>query len=166
MAAADTGTSLTSYSIDLIDEYDTGSILLGLVEEVTHTRCADSDEHLYEIRTGNGEERHSRLSCSGSGNVCLTCSRRAHQKYALRDPGSQFVILAGILEEVYDLLKFSLLLFKSCNIIEGRLLSLDLTGAGLGELEGFAVPSSVHHDVEEEDHSSYHQHVGYDVEPE
>ena len=38
-----------SYGIDLIDEYYAGSLLFGLTEQVTYSRCTHTHEHLHEI---------------------------------------------------------------------------------------------------------------------
>ena len=43
-------TAMTAHCIDLIDKDNTGRLLLGLLEHITHTRCADTDKHLDEIR--------------------------------------------------------------------------------------------------------------------
>ena len=49
MAAAQARTALPADGIDLVDENDAGSVLLGLLEHVAHARSADADEHLDEI---------------------------------------------------------------------------------------------------------------------
>ena len=40
----------TAYSVNLIDEDDTGRLLLSLTEEVAHTRSTHTHKHLHEIR--------------------------------------------------------------------------------------------------------------------
>ena len=50
VAAAETGAAVTADSINLVDEDDTGCVLLGLLEHVAHARGADADEHLDEVR--------------------------------------------------------------------------------------------------------------------
>ena len=62
VAAADTGTSLTSHCVDLVDEYDTGCVLLGVVEKVSDTGSSHTYEHLNEVRTGYGKEGHVGLA--------------------------------------------------------------------------------------------------------
>ena len=49
MTAAEAGASLTADSVDLIDEDDRRSDLLCLIEQVTHTACADTDIQLNEV---------------------------------------------------------------------------------------------------------------------
>ena len=63
VAAAKTCASLTSYRIDLIDKDDAGRVLLGLLEQISDTGCADADEHFDEVGTADGKERHSGFSC-------------------------------------------------------------------------------------------------------
>jgi hypothetical protein len=62
VAATETGTTMATDRIEFVDEYDAGCLLLGLVEHVAHTRCADTDEHLDKVRAGDREERHFRLA--------------------------------------------------------------------------------------------------------
>ena len=53
----------TPDSIDLVDEDDTGCLLLSFLEEVSYTRGTDPDEHLYEVRACEGEEGYMSLPC-------------------------------------------------------------------------------------------------------
>ena len=59
MAAAKSGATFPSYRIDLIDEDDARRVLLRLLEQVTDTGCADTDEHLHEVRTADRKERNT-----------------------------------------------------------------------------------------------------------
>ena len=52
----------TTDSIDFVDKHDTRSFLFCLAEQVTYAGSTYADEHFYEVRTGQGEER----------NVCLS----------------------------------------------------------------------------------------------
>ena len=65
MAAAQACASLTSDRVDLIDKNDTRRVLLSLIEQVSDSGCADTDEHLHKVRTADGEERHARLARGG-----------------------------------------------------------------------------------------------------
>ena len=56
VAAAQSGTALASDRIDFINENDTGSVTLGLVEEIPDTGGAHADEHLYKFSAADGEE--------------------------------------------------------------------------------------------------------------
>ena len=50
VATAQPGASLAADGVDLVHEDDAGRVLLGLVEEVADAACADTDEHLDELR--------------------------------------------------------------------------------------------------------------------
>jgi len=41
---------LAADGVDLVHEHDARRVLLGLVEEVADAACADTDEHLDELR--------------------------------------------------------------------------------------------------------------------
>ena len=62
--------------VDLVDEDDARSLLLGLLEQVADTRGAHADEHLDEIGTRNREERHVGFACDGLRQQGLTRPRR------------------------------------------------------------------------------------------
>ena len=106
VATAHTGATLATHGIDLIDEDDGGSVLLGLIEQVTHTGGTETDEHLDEVGAGHRVERHAGLTCDGSGQQRLTSAGRAVQQHAARDARTQRLVLGRILEEVLDLLDF------------------------------------------------------------
>ena len=106
VATAHTGATLATHGIDLIDEDDGGSVLLGLIEQVTHTGGTETDEHLDEVGAGHRVERHAGLTCDGSGQQRLTRAGRAVQQHAARDARTQRLVLGRILEEVLDFLDF------------------------------------------------------------
>ena len=58
VAADHTAVTLFADSIDLVDEDDAGSLLLGLPEQVTDLGGTHTDEHLDEFGTGHGEKRY------------------------------------------------------------------------------------------------------------
>src|SRR5690606_32880015 len=62
VTAAESGSTLTSHRIDLIDEDDGRGGRLRLLEEVADAARADTDEHLHEVRTGDRVEGHGGLS--------------------------------------------------------------------------------------------------------
>ena len=49
VTATKAGATVTTDGVDLVDENNTGSLLLGLVEHVANTRCAYTDEHFHEV---------------------------------------------------------------------------------------------------------------------
>ena len=73
VTAGESGTTLTSDSIDLVNEDDAGGVLLGLGENVTDTASSNTDEHLNELGTGDRNERDSCLAGNGLGEQSLTC---------------------------------------------------------------------------------------------
>ena len=55
----------TAHGVDLVDEDDTGRLLLGLLEQVAHTTGTHADEHLHEVGAAHREERHTGLTGHG-----------------------------------------------------------------------------------------------------
>ncbi len=78
-------------------------MLLRLLEEVAHAAGAHADEHLDEVRAGDGEEGHARLPGNRLGQQCLARARGADQEHALRDAAAEAQKFLGLLEEVDDL---------------------------------------------------------------
>ena len=110
--------TLLADGVDLIDEYDTGSLLLCLPEQVTHLGCAHADEHFHEFRTGDGEERHIRLTGNRLRQHGFTGSGRAHKQDALGHGGADFLILLRIMQIIDDLGQVFLRLILTRHIAE------------------------------------------------
>ena len=72
VATGETGTTLTTDGIDLINEDDAGGVLLGLAEDVTDTGGTDANEHLDELGTRDGDEGYAGLTGHGLGEKGLT----------------------------------------------------------------------------------------------
>ena len=89
VSAAETGATVTSDGIDLVDEDDARSVLLTLFEEVADARGADADEHFYKVRAGDREERHVGLTGDGAGEQGLAGSRRSDEQNALGDSAAE-----------------------------------------------------------------------------
>ncbi len=138
MAAAHAGAALAADGVDLIDEDDARAVLLGLFEQVTNTGCADTDEHLDEVRTGDGEERHPRLTGDGPREQRLTCAGRTVEQHALGDLGAERLVAGRVLQEVLDLVQFLDGLVGAGDVGEGGL------GHVLGQLLGLG-SAEVHH---------------------
>ncbi len=96
-----------------------GRVLLGLLEHVAHARGADADEHLDEVRTGDGEERHLGFAGDGARQQRLAGAGRADHEHALGDLAAELLELARVLEEVDDLGDFLLGLIDARDIGEG-----------------------------------------------
>ena len=119
VASAQAAVPAFANGVDLIDEDDAGGVLLGFLEQVADTGCSHADEHFYEIRAGQGEERYVRLSCYGFGQQCFSGSRRAYEQCSFGELGSDLGVFARIMEEVYDFLQRFFGLFFSGYIFEG-----------------------------------------------
>src|SRR5207244_3998365 len=72
-------TTAAADGVDLIDEYNAWSVLLGLSKQVADTAGTDTYEHFYEFRTGDAEERYVGLTSNGPSQHRLTGTRRADQ---------------------------------------------------------------------------------------
>src|SRR5438046_10738821 len=84
---------MTAYGIDFIDEDDARSVLLALLKEITNAARAYADEHLYEVGSGDGEERDVRLAGNCTSQQGVTRARRPHEPHALRNAAPQVLKL-------------------------------------------------------------------------
>ena len=98
-----TGITAPADGIDLIDEDDTGCLLVGLLEQIPHTGCTDTDIHFHEFRTGDGEEGNLRFTGHSLRQQCLTCTRRAYQKRTLRQLRTDLQITFRLMKEIHHL---------------------------------------------------------------
>ena len=121
IAAAEACATMTADSVDFVDEDDAGRVLLGLLEHVTHTRCADTDEHFNEVRTRDREERHIGFAGDGTREQRLAGARRADQQRTLRNLAAEALELVRILQEVDDLDQIILGLFDTSHVVERHL---------------------------------------------
>ena len=135
--AAGTGTALAAHGVDLVHEDDARAVLLGLLEQVTHAGGTDTDEHLHEVRTGDGIKRHAGLARNGAGQQGLTGTRRAIKQHATRNLRAQVVVARRILQEVLDFLQLIHGLIGAGNILEGigRHILGQLLGLGAADAE-------------------------------
>ena len=124
VAAAEAGAALTSDGVYLVYEDDGRRHLLGLVEQVTHTRSADADIELDEVRAGYRQKLHASLSRDGLGYKRFAGTRRAYEQHALGYARAHIRIGAGILQEADDLLQLGLLFVAAGHVREGDLLLL------------------------------------------
>ena len=79
---------------------------------------ADADEHLDEVGTRDGEERHVRLTRDGAGQQRLAGAGRADQQAALGDLAAEALELLRVLEELDDLLQLVLGLIDAGHVLE------------------------------------------------
>ncbi len=126
--------------VDLVDEDDAGRVLLGLLEQVAHARGADADEHLDEVRAGDGEERHAGLAGDGAGEQRLTGSRRAHHEHAAGNRPAEALVAAGIAQVVDQLADLFLGLVDAGHVAQTHrdLVAFDAPRLALAETEDVA----------------------------
>ena len=130
--------------VELVDEDDARGLVLGLLEQVADARGADPDEHLDELRAGQGEERHVRLAGDSPRQERLTGARRADQQDAFRDPAAEPLVLLGVLQEVDDLDELRLGLVDSRDVAERglELLAVEDLVLGAAERQGLRGPAT------------------------
>ena len=83
VSTAEAGAAMAADRVDFVDEDDAGGVLLALLEEVADAAGADADEHLDEVRAGDGEERNIGLAGDGPGEQGFAGSRRPDEQHAL-----------------------------------------------------------------------------------
>ena len=151
MAATKTRSPMPSHGIDLVNEDDTRSVGLTLLEQVTHPRGADTHEHLDEIRTGHGEERTGCLTCHRPCQQRLPGSGSPDEQNAFGKPASQTLETLWILEELDYLLQLRLGLVRPGHFREGRFGCITGQQLGLRAPELERAVASLLHLTEEED---------------
>ena len=122
--AAQARAAMPAHGVDFIDEDDAGRVLLALLEQVAHAAGAHAHEHLHEIRTGDGEERHAGFARDGARQQRLAGARRADQQHALGNAAAQLLEFLRLAQELDDLLQFFLGLFHAGHVLERDLLLL------------------------------------------
>ena len=119
VAAAEASATVAADGVDLVDEDDAGRVLLGLLEHVADAAGADADEHLDEVGTGNGEERHVGFAGDGAREQRLAGAGRADQQQAARNAPAEPLEFAGIAQEFDDLLQIELGLVDTGHVFKG-----------------------------------------------
>ena len=119
VAAAETRPALTAYRVDFVDKYNGRRDALGLIEQVAHTACADTDIELDKIRAGNGQKRNVCLTGDSSCQQCFAGARRADQQNALWDLCTQLPEFLRVAQEFHDLREFFFFFIRTGNVLEG-----------------------------------------------
>src|SRR5580658_1290414 len=115
---------MTADSVDFVDEDDARGVLLALLEEVADAACANADEHFYEVRTRDAEERHVGFTGNSTSQQGLAGSRRSDQQHAFRNAAAQLLELLRLAQELNDLLEFFLGFIHAGDVLERHLLLL------------------------------------------
>ena len=146
--------ALTADGVDLVDEDDARLVLLRLVKQAAHARCADADKHLDEVRTADGEERHFRLARNGLGKQRFAGARRADEQHALGNARAQREEALGVLQKLDNLGQLFFFFVRArhvgkCDVVvNARLMAF---GGGLAEVvHGTVLLVLLAHDVEPE----------------
>ncbi len=106
MAAAEPGAALAPDRVDFINKHNAGGIFFRLFKQIADTGSPYADEHLNEIRTGDGKERNACFTCYRTGQQSFTGARRAHKQNAFGDARTQLVILPRVFQELHDFAQF------------------------------------------------------------
>jgi hypothetical protein len=136
-SAAEASAAAAPHRVDLIDEDDTGRLVLGRLEQVPHPRRTNADEHLDELRAADAVVGHAGLTRHGTRQHGLAGAGRPHQQHALEhgraDPPEAF----RVRQMIDDLDQVGLGVGKPCHVVETDLgvLLAEALGLGLGEAE-------------------------------
>src|SRR5690606_22829403 len=103
VTATQTGATVATHGVDLVDEDDAGRMLLGLLEHVAHAAGTHANEHFDEVGTGDGEEGNLGLARHGLGQQRLAGARRADHQHATRNAAPQALEFARIAQELDQL---------------------------------------------------------------
>jgi hypothetical protein len=123
-----------------------GGLLAGGGEQVADPGRAHADEHLQELRAGDGDERHPGLAGDGTSEQRLAGAGRSHEQDPLGDPGADGGEHRGVAQEVDDLADLFFDAVVAGDVGEGGVGALGLGDAGpaarerggAGELAGGA----------------------------
>src|SRR4029450_4957182 len=97
-----------TYRVDFVDENNARRRFLSLLKHVTHTRGAHADEHLHEIRTADGKERHVSFTRDGACQQGLASAGRPDHQHALGNTATEFLKFFWIAQELDQFLHFVL----------------------------------------------------------
>src|SRR5262245_8573671 len=124
VAAAEPGTAMAPDRVDLVHEDDAGRVLLALLEQVAHTRRADADEHLHEVRARDREERHVGLAGDRLREEGLAGAGRTDEEHALGNLAAELLELGRVFQELDDLAELLLGLVHTGHVLERDLVLL------------------------------------------
>ena len=144
VVSADLTVTFFADGVDLVDKYDAGSLLLGLLEKVTDLGSAHAHEHLYEFGAGHGEEGHVGFTGHGLSKHGLAGTRRANQQDALGHGSTDLLILTGVMEIIDDLRQILLGLVLTGHVVKANSLGgLHIhLGIGLAHIEHHGIAAA------------------------
>src|SRR5690606_22114570 len=100
VTTAKTGAALTSYGVDLVNEDNAGSLLLGVFEHVANACSTHPDKHLDEVGARDAEEGNLGFAGDCLGQQRLARSGRTNQQYASRNAAAKPLELGGIAKKI------------------------------------------------------------------
>ena len=122
--AAQARAAMAADGVDFVDEDDAGSVLLALFEQIAHAAGAHAHEHLHEVRTGDGKERHAGLAGDGPRQQGLARARRSDQEHAFRNASAQLLELLRLAQKLDDFLQLLLGFLHARHVLKCHLLLL------------------------------------------
>ena len=111
--------SSTTDRVDLVEEDDARGVLLGLLEEVSHSTRTHADEHLDEVGTGDREERHVGLARDRLGEQRLAAAGESFEQHAPGNSSAESLESLGVLEEGDQFLDLLLGFLHPGHVLEG-----------------------------------------------
>jgi len=115
---------MASDRVNFINKDDAGSVLLALFKQVTDAACTHADEHLNEVRTGDGEERNVGFAGNRSRQQSLARSRRSNQQHAFGDAYAQLLELLRLAQKFDNLFQLFLGFIDARHVLERDFLLL------------------------------------------
>src|SRR6476646_10076627 len=116
MSAAHAMAAVTAYRVDFVDENDARRGFLALLKHVADARGTDADEHFYEIRAADGEERHVSFTRDGASKQGFASAGWADHQYALGNAATEFLKFFRVTQEFDQLLHFVLGFLHARNV--------------------------------------------------
>ena len=80
VTATETGATLATHGINLVNENDARRILFGVFKHVAHASRAHTHKHLHKIRARDAEKRHLGFTGNAFGEQSFTRSWRPHEE--------------------------------------------------------------------------------------
>jgi hypothetical protein len=114
------GRARSADRVEFVDEDDRRGFVLGLLEQVTHPRGANPDDHLDELGGRDLKERHAGLPRHRAGHQRLPGARTSGQQHAARHPAPQPGEPGRVAQEVDDLGQVPLGLVDPGHVVEGH----------------------------------------------
>ena len=100
MASSETFLSLAAYSIYLIYEYNSWSLLLGIGEKISDSGCSHTSIELHKFTATDGEERHISLASTCLCHHRLASTWRSSQQSSFWYLSSYLFILCRVFQKI------------------------------------------------------------------